>query len=163
MPRSRSVAARLRKAGIRTVETGGAGGTSWVAVELARAGANPAAEPFREWGIPTAASVAFCAEARLATFAGGGLRDGLDLARALALGASGGAFAAPLLRAQQRGGVEAVRAAIRQIADGLRMAMALTGCRRPEELRRVPRVIGPALERWLQASGAGRPRQKARK
>jgi isopentenyl-diphosphate delta-isomerase len=158
----------LRRAGIRGVETGGAGGTSWVAVELERPGADPAGSAFREWGIPTAPSVAYCAAAGLTTFAGGGLRDGLDLARALALGAAGGAFASPLLRAQRSGGVEGVRRAIRQIADGLRIAMALTGARRPSDLRKVPRAVGPNLQRWLalpvaQGVGAGKPRQNARK
>jgi isopentenyl-diphosphate delta-isomerase len=161
------VAGRLRRAGLETVETGGAGGTSWVAVELEREGADPAGRAFREWGVPTAASVAYCASAGLTTFAGGGMRDGLDLARAIALGAAGGAFASPLLRAQRRGGVDEVRSSIRRIADGLRIAMALTGVRRPAELRRVPRVVGPTLGRWLelanQAVGEGKPRQKARK
>ncbi|MHB1844124.1 MAG: type 2 isopentenyl-diphosphate Delta-isomerase [Deltaproteobacteria bacterium] len=141
----------LARAGVRTVETAGAGGTSWVAVELERAGADPAGAPFREWGIPTAASVAFCVARGLTTFAGGGLRTGLDLARAIALGASGGAFAAPLLLAQRDGGVEGVRAALRRLSNELRLALALTGCRRLDELRQAPRIVGPSLERWLRA------------
>src|SRR5207248_1031081 len=116
---------RLFDSGMRMVETSGAGGTSWVAVELLREGASDAGSPFREWGIPTAASVAWCAGAGLVTIADGGIRDGLDVARALALRASGAAMAAPFLRAQRSGGADAVRAAIRRVGEELRIACAL--------------------------------------
>ncbi len=152
---SRAAARRLRGAGVRTVDTGGAGGTSWVAVELARPDANGAAGPFREWGIPTAVSVVCCAGEGLTTFAGGGLRDGLDLARAIALGATGGSFAAQLLHAQRAAGSGGVRAVLREIADSLRMALALTGSHDLAGLRAAPRVLGPNLTRWLQSLPAG--------
>src|SRR6185369_916581 len=96
----------------RTVDVSGAGGTSWVAVEATRAAEGSRqkrlGEELWDWGIPTAVSVAGCARLGLEVIATGGLRSGYDVARALALGARAGGLAAPMLRAQRAGGVEAV-------------------------------------------------------
>jgi isopentenyl-diphosphate delta-isomerase len=82
---SSSVAERIARAGIRHVDVSGAGGTSWVAVEMHRAEgtARAVGETFREWGIPTAASVAWASRHGFDTvFATGGVRDGLSIAKA---------------------------------------------------------------------------------
>ena len=73
----------------------------------------------------------------------GGMRSGLDVARAIALGASAGGFAAPMLRAHREGGYEGVVAALTQLITELRTAMLLTGCANIEALRRAPRIIAP--------------------
>src|SRR5206468_2628911 len=74
---------RLVRAGVEHVDVSGSGGTSWVAVETARAdgAARSLGEALRDWGVPTAASVAYARRARprLATiFATGGVSTGLD-------------------------------------------------------------------------------------
>ena len=79
----------------------------------------------------------------------GGMRSGLDVARAIALGASAGGCAAPMLRAHREGGYEGVVAALTQLITELRTATLLTGCANIEALRRAPRIIAPPLDAWL--------------
>ena len=66
---SLSVARRLLSRGINHVDVSGAGGTSWVAVETERSHAehHDAAHAFRDWGIPTSASVVYCTVAGMDT------------------------------------------------------------------------------------------------
>jgi isopentenyl-diphosphate delta-isomerase len=83
---SGSVGRRLRAAGIRHLDVSGAGGTSWVAVETERSGSDrkQLGETYREWGIPTAASVGLVAPLGFDTvFATGGVQSGLDVAMLL--------------------------------------------------------------------------------
>ncbi|MBI5480166.1 MAG: type 2 isopentenyl-diphosphate Delta-isomerase [Deltaproteobacteria bacterium] len=153
---SRRAATTIAAAGVRTVDVGGAGGTSWVGVEATRAEdpqARAVGEVLWDWGIPTAASVAYCAEAGLEVIATGGIRDGYDVARALALGARAAGVAAPLLKAQREGGVEAVVAALETIIRTLRAVLLLCGCRTPTSLALAPRVVVGELRSWLEPGG----------
>lgn len=145
-----AVCQRLVDAGVRTLDVSGAGGTSWVKVELLRRGW-PGAEPFAPWGIPTAAAILGARRrvgGRAKLIASGGIRDGLQAAKALALGADVVGFALPIFRASQQGDPAA---ALEAILGGLRMAMLLTGCRTVAELRDRPKVIGGALKDWMEA------------
>jgi isopentenyl-diphosphate delta-isomerase len=98
---SPSVGRRVVDAGAKWVDVSGAGGTSWVGVETKRAtgAAQRLGEEFWDWGVPTAASVGLLADLGLDIIATGGLRSGYDVARAIALGATVGGMAAPVLRA----------------------------------------------------------------
>jgi isopentenyl-diphosphate Delta-isomerase len=149
---SSRVARRLEEAGIRYVDVSGAGGTSWVRVEDLRGDARSHAlgELFRDWGIPTAASLVQLRGSSLVRIASGGIRNALDAARALALGAEICGFALPVFRAYRSGGLDAAAAFLEQTIEGLRVAMVLTGSRTLAELRRQPVVLGPRLERWAQ-------------
>ncbi|HEX3905242.1 MAG TPA: type 2 isopentenyl-diphosphate Delta-isomerase [Polyangia bacterium] len=158
---SPAVARRLVSAGVRAIDVSGGGGTSWTAVESHRAvGAEKArGEELWDWGIPTAAAVAWLAEEGLPAagvdlVASGGIRSGLDLARALALGARVGGLAQPALRAVQAGGRAGGEAYLKQVIDGLRAAALLTGVARASDLATAPRVITGELGAWL----AQRPR-----
>jgi isopentenyl-diphosphate delta-isomerase len=149
---SRCVARRLATAGIRHVDVSGAGGTSWVAVESHRAAAEQRGigETFREWGIPTAACLAFVAQAGFHTvIASGGVVSGLDVARAIALGATAAGLARPLLKALDSTGSQGVRDRLTQIEGELRTAMFLTGSAQLDALRRAPRVIVGELAEWM--------------
>ena len=149
---SRRVGLAVRQLGIATVDTSGAGGTSWVGVETRRAegAARKLGEELWDWGIPTAASVGLLADLGLSIIATGGLRTGQDVAHALALGATAGGLAAPVLRAQRDGGYEGVIEFLQQVIAGVRAAVFLTGCRTPAELRTAPKVIGSTLKAWLE-------------
>jgi isopentenyl-diphosphate delta-isomerase len=154
---SPQVAQALAAIGVTTVDVAGAGGTSWVAVESSRAAPGSTAAvvggELWDWGLPTAVTTAVCAAAGLTVIASGGVRGGLDLARALALGATAGGLAAPMLRAQLAGGSDAVGALIDQLLATVRTVHLLTGSRTPAELARAPRHLGPNLRGFLDDLG----------
>jgi len=156
---ARSVALRLRRAGVKNVDVSGAGGTSWTRIEGLRApAAGRAGEIFRDWGIPTAASLLQLRGLGLSVIASGGIRSGLDVAKAFALGASLGGVALPVYQAYRAGGIEGARAFVAALVGELRGAMLLTGCRRLADLRRSPIVVGPRLAAWGRVALAGRRR-----
>ncbi len=149
---SASVARRLSEAGIRHVDVSGAGGTSWVGVETRRADDSGRAlgEVLWDWGIPTAASVAQVASAGMETiFATGGVKNGLDVARALALGATAGGIARPVLQAVDAGGPEGAAEFLDRVEAQVRAVLLLTGSRKIEDLRAAPRVITGELQSWI--------------
>lgn len=151
---SLAVIRRLAQAGVRHVDVSGAGGTSWVAVEAERA-TGPArrlGEQLRDWGVPTAASVAYAAAAQPALdtiIATGGIGSGHDVARALALGAHAAGLARPVLQALQAGGVAAVDQLFDEIEAELRAIMLLIGAGSVDELRRAPKICRGELLDWL--------------
>jgi isopentenyl-diphosphate delta-isomerase len=149
---SAKVGRQLEQVGVRYVDVSGAGGTSWVRVEDLRGDARSHAlgELFRDWGIPTAASLVQLRGTALVRIASGGIRNALDAAKALALGAEICGFALPVFRAYRSGGLDAAGAYLEQTIEGLRVAMVLTGSRTLPELRNKPLVLGPRLERWRQ-------------
>jgi isopentenyl-diphosphate delta-isomerase len=144
--------ARLRAAGLEWVDVSGAGGTSWTAVESLRGSARQQAlgAELREWGIPTAAAVVYAARAGLRVIASGGIRGAVDAAAALALGAHAVSMALPFFRAFTEGGQAGVLTAGERLIEGLRVVALLTGARDARALRRVPRVIGGNLARWIE-------------
>ena len=149
-------ARRLNEAGVRHIDVSGAGGTSWVAVEMKRARGTKRGlgELLREWGVPTAPSVAFARRAGLQTvIATGGVETGLDIARAIALGASVGGMARPILKALAAGGPAGARAALERIELELKAVMLLVGAADLDALRWSPRLLSPVLERWLATDG----------
>jgi isopentenyl-diphosphate delta-isomerase len=158
---SPAVARRLQDVGVRAIDVSGGGGTSWTAVESQRAqGADKArGVELWDWGIPTAAAVAWLAadsvpDAGIDVVASGGIRSGLDVARALALGARLGGLAQPALRAVNDGGREGGEAFLGQVIEGVRAAALLAGVARARDLAAAPRVITGELALWL----AQRPR-----
>ena len=148
---SRETAQRLRAKGVRTLDVAGAGGTSWVRVEnLRNTRAPKALSEFEEWGIPTAASLLEVRGCGVRVIASGGIRTGLDLAKAIALGAEIGSAALPVLRAYTRGGAKGVGEWIDGLAVGLRAAMTLAGCADLKALRRAPIVVRGPLKEWME-------------
>jgi len=157
---SRHVAKRLASVGVRHVDVSGAGGTSWVAVEAKRAesindvAAHKLGEAFWDWGIPTAASVGALAPLSLDTLiATGGVSSGLDVARAIALGATACGIARPALKALTSGGRAGAVDFLKSVETELRTVMLLTGSQNVRALRRAPRVLGSELKAWLDAQG----------
>lgn len=141
---SGETAERLREAGVEIIDVAGAGGTSWAAVEAARAPSERhrrIAETFRDWGIPTAVALQetrrACPDAIVV--ASGGLRTGLDAAAAIRLGADLCGFAAPLLASAVAGTREAVEA-IEMIIEELRIVCFATGSADLASLRIAPLV-----------------------
>ena len=151
---SPGVVAQLWQAGVRTVDVSGAGGTSWPRVEQLRAKTEQSRELgalLSDWGIPTAASVAAARAAapQMQIIASGGVRSGLDAARAIALGADVAGFALPMVRAHQQGGVEAARETLRNAIHAVRAAYLLCGARNFLSLRASRPVVLEPLKSWI--------------
>ena len=141
----------LVDAGVAAVDVAGAGGTSWSEVERHRI-TEPwrarVASAFAGWGIPTAECVRQAADAApdAKIFASGGIRNGIDVAKAMALGANLVGIAGPFLRA----GAEGEEAALdlgRELAETLRIAMFGIGARTLADLRFTPRLRRRSADR----------------
>jgi len=152
----------LKAAGASAIDVGGAGGSSMAAMESVRAQARGDTHTagigalFRDWGIPTPIAVV---EARLGApdlpvIATGGVRSGLDAARAFALGATLVGIGFPFLKAASEGAA-AVRAFLDQFLAELKVTMQLTGAATVADLRRVPVVVMGATREWLEQRGFG--------
>ena len=136
------LAKRLWEAGVTIIDVAGAGGTSWAAVEAGRAPNDrlrAIAETFRDWGIPTARAVADVRAAcpQAVVIASGGIRTGLDAAKAVRLGADLAAQAAGVLPAALES-VDAVVAHFEDRIAELRIACFCTGSRTLADLRQAP-------------------------
>jgi isopentenyl-diphosphate delta-isomerase len=103
------------------------------------------------WGIPTAASLLMLDGVGLELIASGGVRNGLEMAKAIALGARLCGAALPIYRAYRAGGPQAATAWIERAIDELKAVMLLTGARRLHDLARQPRVLGRQLTAWARA------------
>jgi isopentenyl-diphosphate delta-isomerase len=153
---AREVAERLRDVGVRAFDVSGTGGTSFAAVEHHRARAQGAerearlGKTFWDWGIPSPVSVHELVPLGRPVIASGGVRSGLDVARAIALGASAAGTAGGVLRAASTS-YEATRAELEQLVHELKVAMFLTGSRSVEELRRARYVITGETRQWIRA------------
>jgi isopentenyl-diphosphate delta-isomerase len=127
--------AALRDTGIAAVDVAGAGGSNWALVEGRRDEQRAArvAAAFADWGVPTAPALVEAREAapELRRIASGGLRDGVDCAKCLALGATACALARPLLLAAR---ADRVGETLGTILRQLRIATWLTGARAAAEL-----------------------------
>ena len=150
----RAVALRLRKLGVKAIDVGGVGGTSFAAIEALRAkdrGDDARArlgEVFRDWGLPTAVAVAGCAGSGLPVIATGGVRSGLDAAKALALGATAVGVGRPLLQAALEGSA-AIDRWLAQFALELRTATFLAGVKRARDLASRPPIVTGETRDWI--------------
>lgn len=130
-----------------------------VETKRAEAASNHAAsalgEALWDWGIPTAASVGLLAPLGFETIiATGGVTTGLDVARAIALGASAAGIARPVLKALTSGGRAGAVAFLQGVLTELRAVMLLTGSANLAALRRAPRLLGSELRAWVDVGDA---------
>jgi isopentenyl-diphosphate Delta-isomerase len=114
---SAPMAQQLLAAGVSGIDVAGAGGTSWARVESERAKTaiqRRLGETFGDWGIPTTECIATIRQIapEVPLIASGGLRNGLDIAKAIALGADVGGLALPFLQA-----ADSSTAAVRELAQ----------------------------------------------
>jgi len=131
-------ATRLLEAGVAAIDVAGAGGTSWARVEGRRSsdpGREALAETFADWGYPTAEATEALRSAfpNAAIVASGGVRTGVDIAKAIAVGATIAGAGLPFLEPATRSS-EAVTDTLDAMIAGLRIALFASGCRRPSDL-----------------------------
>lgn len=155
-------AAALKAVGVRAIDVGGAGGSSMAAMESHRAESRGDARTagigqlFRDWGVPTPIALVETRQAApdLPVIATGGVRSGLDAARALALGATLVGMGFPFLKAASEG-EQALRDFFDQFVTELKVAMQLTGAASIAGLRSAPAVVTGATREWLDLRGFG--------
>ena len=124
----------LAEAGVAAVDIAGAGGTNWALIEGHRdAAAGAVAAAFADWGIPTVEALKAAREAapELPVVASGGLRDGVDVAKCLALGSVACGLARPFLVAAQ---ADRTGDALATVLTQLRIATWAAGAKTPSEL-----------------------------
>ena len=156
---SMETARALTNAGVKGVNVSGLGGTSWAGVEYYRAkdgGHSLQMElgtTYWDWGIPTVPSIIEVAKSTpLKVFASGGVRNGLHVAKAIALGAHYGGLALPMLKSAASG-EKAATAKISTVIEELRNALFLTGSKSLSELQHAPLVITGNTYLWLTQRG----------
>jgi len=133
---------RLANAGVSAIDVAGAGGTSWSEVEYHRAPTSfhaRIARSFADWGIPTAEGIQYARQGApwVTVIASGGLRDGIDIAKCIALGASAGGMAGPFLKAAAKS-PDAVMELIREIERQIRITMFMAGVPNIPALQNTP-------------------------
>lgn len=162
---SLEVAQSLRRVGVKTIDVSGAGGTSWVGVETLRATEErrDLGKMFWNWGIPTAASVAWVAGTGATTIATGGIKNGLDVARAISLGASAAGIARPVLQAFMSHGRKGAERFLTGVENELRAAMLLTGSKTVRDLQRARKIVTGELLDWVPALRLGVAEGSARR
>ena len=139
---SRAVAEMLDSAGVAAIDVAGRGGTSWSEVERHRAADESMvniSQAFADWGISTAESIQMVRQGapRTTIIASGGIRTGVDIAKAIALGAHAGGVATPFLEPATVG-PQAVVDKLEEIIEQLRIAMFCTGLTNLSALRDTP-------------------------
>jgi isopentenyl-diphosphate Delta-isomerase len=148
----------LANAGVKMVDVSGLGGLSWAGVEAYRAamvGDDELEEMgrlFWSWGIPTPVSIIECKAQGLDVISSGGVRNGLDVAKSLSLGAILAETALPMLKPATKD-TKAVVTAMNPYIRALRISMFLTGCTNVKQLARVPLVVLGRTREWLDARG----------
>ncbi len=144
----------LEAAGVKAIDIGGLGGTSFATVEYYRSTSpNNMGEAFWDWGIPTAASLIETTQTvKIPVVASGGVRSGLDIAKSLALNANLASISQPVLEASVKGAKKTEELLSRSI-DELRNAMFLVGAENLESLAKAPVVVNGKTAEWLNIRG----------
>jgi isopentenyl-diphosphate delta-isomerase len=151
---SRNTAQALRGIGVKGIDVGGLSGTSFSAVEVYRAMnkgdklKGRLGKTFWDWGIPTPVSVVE-ANVGVEVIATGGIRNGVDVARALALGANSAGMAGAVLEAATQGS-EKVIEQLEGVIHELKVTMFLTGSRNVDDIKRQEAVVTRRTKEWLE-------------
>jgi isopentenyl-diphosphate delta-isomerase len=149
----------LEDAGVAGIDVAGVGGTSWAAVEYYRAKANQnyfdqrLGKTFWDWGIPTVSSLIETVNSvDLPVISSGGIRNGIDVVKSLALGARLSSASFPFLDPAIRDS-EDVKKVLNYLIGELRNAMFLVGADSIIRLKNIPVVLTGKTAEWLKSRG----------
>ena len=152
-------AQKLEASGVKAIDVGGLGGTSFAAVEYYRSEKEEhnverfLGEVFWDWGIPTAVSLIETAQTvKIPIIASGGVRDGSDIAKAVSLGATLTSVSQPVLQTAVKG-VSETESLLSLWIEELGNVMFLVGAQKVEQLMRTPLVITGKTREWLKIRG----------
>jgi len=144
---SADVAIKLEKSGINSINVAGAGGTSWAGIEKIRADQHneylksQLGELFWDWGIPTALSILLVSNSvKIPVIASGGLRNGLEIAKCLILGANVCAMAFPFLKRASKS-EEELEKFTQLILSEIRATMFLLGAKDVHSLKNTRYIL----------------------
>ncbi|MFC1760815.1 type 2 isopentenyl-diphosphate Delta-isomerase [Planctomycetota bacterium] len=133
----------LVDAGVNAVDIAGSGGTNWVLVESQCHPDTHAAiaDDYRDWGNPTPLVLAAIEQAPIPVLASGGLRNGIDIAKSLALGATLAGLALPFAKIEHNEGLDGVIRYIEELTQSLKTTMLLTGSHNVADLSRAGLIL----------------------
>ena len=136
----------IELSGASAIDISGCGGTNFALVEAHRG--SDTGTIFHDWGIPTACSLLEVRRTvKVPIVCSGGVASGLDMAKAIAMGASMTGLARPLLKPAMES-ADAVEKVLRGLMDQLKTAMLLVGARNIEELQHARYVLTGFVKEW---------------
>jgi isopentenyl-diphosphate delta-isomerase len=150
-------AKKLEKAGVKAIDVGGVGGTSFSAVEYYRSETCSVqhflGDAFWDWGIPTAASLVETTQTvKVPVISSGGVRSGVDVAKSLALNACLASVSQPVLKTAVKG-AKPTEQLLSVLIEELKTAMFLVGAVKVRDLAKAPVVVLGKTAEWLEARG----------
>jgi isopentenyl-diphosphate delta-isomerase len=152
---------RLAEAGVKLIDVGGGGGTNFARIENMRS--DQPLTVFEEWGLSTVESLLEAGQiSGISRMATGGIRHGLDAAKAMALGAEAVGMAGAMLRLVQSRTLDECLAVIDGWHHELRVAMTALGVREPNELGKLPVLVTGACAEFARLRGIS-PERLARR
>lgn len=150
---SKEMATKLASIGVTMIDVGGSGGTNFAKIENLRR--EISIDLFNDWGIPTAAAICEVKSSQpfISVIGTGGIRTGLDIAKALSLGCSAVGVAGLFLKQLHDHGSVGVESTVEKLLYELKFIMTALGVRKIDELRKVPLVISGETFHWLRQRG----------
>lgn len=144
------VSERMEKTKVKAIDVSGAGGTSWNGIEYLRK--KDKEQAFWDFGIPTAVALI---EGRKnfsgKVIASGGIRNGEQIVKAIALGADLCAIAQPVIKAQHNEGREGVKKLLLQKMEEVRTGMFVLGAKNLEELKKAKYIATGKTREWIES------------
>ena len=145
---SGEVALKLEEAGVSAIDIGAYGGTNWLVVEEYRS--KRKMKNFEDWGIPTAISLIDVKRVvRIPVIASGGIRNGVEAAKAIILGADLVGIALPLLKEVVKGR-QYVLKWLKNFIEEMKMSMFLVGAKNVDDLKNKRFVILGKTKEWIE-------------
>jgi len=146
---SRNAGEFFKEAGFKAIDVSGVSGTSFAAVEYFRGG--ELGKTFWDWGLPSPYVILSLRDLEIPLIGSGGIRNGLDAAKAIALGANVVGIAREILPQAMKSHRD-VEKKLEKIIKELKIAIFLSGATNVEELRNVEYIIRGELRSWLKLS-----------
>ena len=148
----------LKNIGIDAIDISGVGGTSWAAVEYYRSKDKTKNLPeitktYWDWGIPTAVATIEASTADVNLISSGGIRSGLDIAKAIAIGADLVGISLPFLKAAYQDDYKTLQELMKKFIKELKIAMFLTKSKNLTALKNSNLIISGNTKEWIETRG----------